>query len=297
MCSHVEVSSTSPHSALPITTVALPPIERHLHAAAFVVLFRRLSIVVTHAVTDAGLGLLSNNKEAAVALRLRQHGSARPRDLQEMLGMTSGGVTRLVDRLVDAGLVRRVPPRRNDDGRGAPLTLTAFGRRSVDTFVRTVEQAHDDCRPIAKEALLHLEALGSGSSGPRPESREMLTSLARTSEALDRSIQESTTNAMLHEYQNIVLLSFAELEDGARPMALMELLGLSSGGVTKLVDRAVAAGLVRRDFGTLDDRRAVTIRVTRRGRTELKRALRGFGPHLDELWTAMHWIAAGRSPT
>ena len=268
------------------------------HIASFVVLLRRLSIVVTQAVADAGLGVLNGNREAAVALRLRQTGSARPRELQSMLGMTSGGTTRLVDRLVDEGLVRRLARRPIEDGRGIPIELTPRGRRSVDSLVRTVEQAHDDCRPIAKEALLHLEAIGGGPSSEVRGSAEMMSSLALTAEALDRSIDQVSSSEALRDYQFIVLMCFAELEDGARPTALMELLALSSGGVTKVIDRAVAVGLVRREIGSVDvDRRAVVVRVTRRGRSELRRALRGFEPHIPEFWTAMHWISEGTGAT
>ena len=48
--------------------------------------------------------------------------------------LTSGGVTRLVDRMEADGLVRRVPD--PDDGRGRRVTLTAKGERVVVAAAR-----------------------------------------------------------------------------------------------------------------------------------------------------------------
>jgi DNA-binding MarR family transcriptional regulator len=52
---------------------------------------------------------------------------ATPTELNRVLGLSSGGVTKIVDRLEEAGLVRRAPDPR--DGRGVRVALTARGRR------------------------------------------------------------------------------------------------------------------------------------------------------------------------
>jgi DNA-binding MarR family transcriptional regulator len=53
----------------------------------------------------------------------------RPRDLARRLVLTRSGATRLVDRLEQAGLVRREPT--EDDRRGAAVVLTTAGTRAL----------------------------------------------------------------------------------------------------------------------------------------------------------------------
>jgi DNA-binding MarR family transcriptional regulator len=56
------------------------------------------------------------------------------------------------------------------------------------------------------------------------------------------------------------------------PTDLMEATMLSSGGMTKRLDRLVAAGFVERRPDP-DDRRGTLVRLTRKGRTSIDRAL------------------------
>ena len=67
---------------------------------------------------------------AAVALSALQHFLDRPTvdELRRVLGLTSSGAVRLVDRLAAAGLVTRGP---GSDGRTRSITLTAKGRRAA----------------------------------------------------------------------------------------------------------------------------------------------------------------------
>jgi DNA-binding MarR family transcriptional regulator len=56
-----------------------------------------------------------------------------------------------------------------------------------------------------------------------------------------------------------------------RPTAIQEMTGLSSGGVTKLVERLEQKGLVTRKTGAIDgDRRGVLVELTRRGRNTVR---------------------------
>jgi DNA-binding MarR family transcriptional regulator len=54
----------------------------------------------------------------------------RPRDLAYEIGLTPSGVTRLLDRMTDAGLIERKVCA--TDRRGYGVTLTAAGRRTHD---------------------------------------------------------------------------------------------------------------------------------------------------------------------
>jgi DNA-binding MarR family transcriptional regulator len=259
-----------------------------------VVLVRRLSILITDAVEDAGLYALTDNREIQVATQLHQAGPQRPRDLQGPVGLTSGGLAKLLDRLVADGLVVRTERDLDGDGRGVAVELTRSGKKAVSTLLRTVDHAHDACRPLAKDIVAELEALGAGHDDPLPEPAGVMVCLTRVGEAIIDAVARTAPSDGMSSYLAVVLLSYIDLEGGGRPSAIMDLLGLSSGGVTKMVDRLVAEGLVTRHYGSLaSDRRAVTVRITRKGRSGLQVALESFTPHLDELWTAMHWLADG----
>ena len=61
-----------------------------------------------------------------VLLAIERGGAQRPRDLQAKLGTEQYALSRLVDRMVKAGLLARVPC--VDDARGHMLHLTIEGR-------------------------------------------------------------------------------------------------------------------------------------------------------------------------
>ena len=72
-----------------------------------------------------GLGLTGPQADALTVIR--QAGPLSLRDLGDLLIAEAGHPSRLVDRLVEAGLVERRPAA--DDRRRVVLTLTARGRR------------------------------------------------------------------------------------------------------------------------------------------------------------------------
>ena len=94
-------------------------------------LFGALSLVVADRTTDAVAGAAHQSVTAATALSALHHFlDAPPIDLlRQVLGLTSSGTVRLVDRLVDAGHVRR---QRGADGRSTLITLTPEGRRAAE---------------------------------------------------------------------------------------------------------------------------------------------------------------------
>ena len=102
------------------------------------------------------LGLTAHQADALYVL-----GKAEPislKSLGEMLIAESGHPSRLVDRLVDAGLVERVPA--EDDRRRVILTLSAEGRR-LNKAIRKVraeffEFARSLIGDVDVDATLHL---------------------------------------------------------------------------------------------------------------------------------------------
>lgn len=120
-----------------------------------------LSLVLADRVTDAVAGAAGGQSQTAAAAlcALAQFLDGCTVDrLRRVVGMTSSGAVRLVDRLAAAGLVRRGP---GDDARSRSLTLAAAGRRAA----RRIIAARDE---VLEEALGVLSA----------EDRRMLEGLA-----------------------------------------------------------------------------------------------------------------------
>ena len=77
-------------------------------------------------------GISLSAYEVLISLESADEGRLRMTELSERLLVTQGGVTRIVDRLVGEGLVRRVQC--GDDLRGFFAEITASGRRLVETI-------------------------------------------------------------------------------------------------------------------------------------------------------------------
>jgi DNA-binding MarR family transcriptional regulator len=90
-----------------------------------------LSLAVADRTADAIGGSVGHSETAAIALSaLHQFLDAPSVDqLRQVLGLTPSGTVRLVDRLQEAGYVRRGP---GGDGRSVSLHLTASGRRAAE---------------------------------------------------------------------------------------------------------------------------------------------------------------------
>jgi MarR family transcriptional repressor of emrRAB len=103
--------------------------------------------------TEEASGMTGAAPAALVALDQFLAGSSTE-DLAQVMGITHSGAVRLVDRLVDAGLVERRPGR---DGRSGSILLTARGRELSQqvTVARAKAVAavleglgSDDCRSL-----------------------------------------------------------------------------------------------------------------------------------------------------
>jgi DNA-binding MarR family transcriptional regulator len=90
-----------------------------------------LGLVIADRCAEAIARAAGQSETAAAALSAMRHFLDRPNidTLRQVLGLTSSGTVRLVDRLVEAGYVTREP---GADGRSRALLLTAAGRQAAD---------------------------------------------------------------------------------------------------------------------------------------------------------------------
>jgi len=111
-------------------------------------------------------------------------------------------------------------------------------------------------------------------SEPRHESAErLLLQLARFGSAVTESLADATNEPDFVTNAPILVLCVLDLDGPTRPGAIADVVGLTSGGTTKLLDRMEAAGLIHRTYGAIDgDHRGVQVELTSRGRTLLRHA-------------------------
>ncbi len=122
-------------------------------------------VFAEHDLTGADFDVLATLRRAGAPYRLT------PGELSRSTMVTTGGMTKRLDRLEATGLIRREPDPR--DRRGKLIALTAKGRDLVDHAV----EAH----------LRNEERLLAGLSGPKRRElagllRELLSSLDRRSD-------------------------------------------------------------------------------------------------------------------
>jgi DNA-binding MarR family transcriptional regulator len=105
---------------------------------------------------------------------------------------------------------------------------------------------------------------------PDAVKRLVLLSTQFSNAATEAAI-ELTGDRLIAGAEPLALLSVLDLEGPARPSALIGTTGMSSGGLSKLLDRLEEAGLVERRYGKVPgDNRAVVVTLTPRGRARVR---------------------------
>jgi DNA-binding MarR family transcriptional regulator len=118
-----------------------------------------LALVIADRTADAVAAAAGQSQTAATALSALHHFLDAPSIdmLRQVLGLTSSGAVRLVDRLEEAGYVARQP---GIDGRSVSVSLTESGRRAAErvSAARTavLEGALSGLSPDERQALEHL---------------------------------------------------------------------------------------------------------------------------------------------
>jgi DNA-binding MarR family transcriptional regulator len=81
---------------------------------------------------------LADNLTMVTLCRLYEQESLRPIELQESVALTSGGTSKLLDRLEEAGLVARLSSKPSGDRRGVRVALTKKGRSALLQVLATI---------------------------------------------------------------------------------------------------------------------------------------------------------------
>lgn len=245
-----------------------------------------LGLALTAALVDVGFGSISSNADIVVLATIRLDGPQRPSRLADVTGLTSGGTTNLLDRLEGARLVRRTTEG-VDDGRGVLVEITPDGTTAIERIGDVVatelaasperfDQARDCLRTVGRE----IPVMPSSLTDPELQLGDLLrlADLGRVLIDVFDSVMHDPTPS-----KSVLTLWFASQPGGVRPGRLAELTGLSSAGVSELLDRLEQRDLIMRTAGRPPDRRVVIVESTPAGRELLATTLRALGEHLDEV--------------
>ena len=99
----------------------------------------------------AGDAEFVNNVSIMVLVTLDLEGPQRPNDLKDRTGLSSGGVTKVVDRLAESNLVSRAYGVIPEDHRGVLISLTEEGSRFVATVTGALAEHLPHSRALIEE--------------------------------------------------------------------------------------------------------------------------------------------------
>jgi DNA-binding MarR family transcriptional regulator len=263
------------------------PRRRHRDLARAVTLLCDFSVSATQAAKRSADATLVHNSPLAVLTRLTVTGPLQPRDLLDFVPVTAGGMSNLLGRLERDGLVTR---RSGDtsDQRAVVVEVTDRGRDIVARVSNVIFASMATNEALVKETIVALVESGAA-PGPielpeTPSSAIRLAmGLSAVGVALQRAIDARSQGRPSSDI-NAELVLIVLLDQGpCRPRRLVELMGITSAGISRLVDRSERNGFVQRSTeGVETDGRSVAVSLTPAGLLHVESVLDRIAPHFDE---------------
>lgn len=102
--------------------------------------------------------LPDENVDLIVMLLLSIEGPKRPTELRKRTRLSSGGMTKVIDRLEAAGLVSRDRRAIDNDNRAVVIELTAAGERTVESVASSTVDIISSEPELTKMILMLFEA-------------------------------------------------------------------------------------------------------------------------------------------
>lgn len=217
--------------------------------------------------------------EVGVLLVLTHKEPMRPREVSELAGLSSGGTTKLLDRMERSGLIERTYGELPEDRRAVTIRVTDDGRRAVDVAEGLIRGIARDLVPALGD-LLELEAETSPRSRARSAPSDqptgsILEPLFEFIAIVDFSVIEVIgPDPLLHprDPRSLLVLIEAAAPQGLALADVAALIGRSPSAASALIGHLEADGLVARHRGSVPgDKRIVIVRPTPAGRRLLQK--------------------------
>jgi DNA-binding MarR family transcriptional regulator len=253
---------------------------------------------ITAVASAAGAAGVTENRDVQVLLTLLLEGRCTPGRLTGAAGLTTGGMTALLDRLTRAGLLRRERDPEATDRRSLDVTLTPAGERAARVLATATRDALASRPPEVEDVLATLRIR------PDPEARplDVEASARLMLELADRSVEHTGEVAAAATAAGIRGLEVLPGRRAYSVCCLVDLYGPQSpGAIAAHVERSAATatrlvlslervGLIRRVAADPPRRgQAYDVDLTAAGR-RLARVIDGPTPALRALGRA---VAAG----
>ena len=121
----------------------------------------------------------------------------------------------------------------------------------------------------------------------------LLLEFARFGASVTRALVAATNQPEFVTNAPLLVLCLLDLDGPTRPSAISGVVGLTSGGTTKLLDRMEAAKLIRRTYGVIEgDNRGVRVELTGGGRKLLRQATSALVEHMPNATTTTKEIVS-----
>jgi DNA-binding MarR family transcriptional regulator len=101
----------------------------------------------------------------------------------------------------------------------------------------------------------------------------VLLAMASTGRSVTDSLRERPEHDVLIDNSTMIAALLLWMHDPMRPGELAEMMGITTGGSTKVVNRLEKAGFVTKEQDVDPDGRAVVVSLTRKGRGAIRSAI------------------------
>lgn len=270
------------------TTGRLDRRGRRRRTSALLAALRELSVPMSSAISRSVGDAYDSNGAVLVLTHLAEHGASRPGELGRVGRLSRGGMSNMLKRFERNGVVERTPG--PGDGRSVLVSLTPGGVRLEQRLCEAVTSSLSELRPVVKEAIVLLVELGATSPTPPPDPsgvrrRRIVVALAEAGVVLGEVVSAPGPPTA------VLTPAALDAEGPCRVGRVAQMLAITSGGATRVVEQLDGEGLVRRVHGVAGDGRGVAISLTARGERRLESVADDLSPHLDLLLGAMRSAA------
>jgi DNA-binding MarR family transcriptional regulator len=248
------------------------------------VLLHRYSVDITHIAETTLGGDVTGNREVQLVILIHLEPGVTAGRLSTLTGMSASAVSRSIRHLIALGLVSRRPS--PSDARSSLVDLSRKGRLRVTRFERTLADYFAGGAPLVKEtlSLLHVEP---AADAPALSALAAAVAMGGVGAAYgDEVIPVMAELGVANRGERFAITLLLD-RGQMRPTHLAHDLGLSTSGMTDLLDRLETSGLVQRSHDDVSDRRAVVVRLTELGERAADTQLDVFARHIDALATAL----------